>query len=642
MCGIAGAVGRIDDAIRLAVAAMTDAQAHRGPDAEGYWEDIASDGTGVALGHRRLSILDLSHAADQPMIDQVTGHALCFNGEIYNFRTLRGELSKGCQEFETESDTEVLLRACTLWGEKALARLRGMFAFAHWDPARRCLLLARDRLGIKPLYTVRLNRPGGPCLLFASELRALLASGLVERRLDPLGLDTYLWNGFTVAPSTMIRLVKLLEPATYALVDPAEPQPNIRKYWQLPHAGIRNSADSELAAQMTDAVRLHLAADVPLGVFLSGGVDSSAVAALAAQSGAGAIQTFNVAFDEVEYDESDHARAVASELGTDHHEIRLSERIFRDQLGDALGALDQPTFDALNTYFVSRAAREAGITVALAGTGGDEMFGGYRSFSELPRAQWWSRRLGFVPESLWRATNRRVGQWFARSRGKVPPQTRWGKLADVLATRGQVVPLYQVFYALFTEEFRAELRAAPGAGAADHGLPLCRFRDLECSSRAGPLLHTISLLEMTLFLGERLLRDTDAASMAVGLEVRVPLLDHCVVEALSGIHPVDRFQPLGRKKLLRELALSQLRPKTFERPKAGFVLPIEKWCRQLLRDEVATTLGDADLCTSVGLTPSAVNRLWNSFQAGAPGLYWSRIWALFVLLDWCRRQKVHL
>jgi asparagine synthase (glutamine-hydrolysing) len=639
MCGIAGAVGFVDPEVRAAVRAMTEAERHRGPDADGYWEDVGPDGLGVALGHRRLSIIDLSTAANQPMVDAATGHVLAFNGEIYNFASLREELADG-PPFATRSDSEALLRACARWGVEALPRLRGMFAFAHWDPEGRRLLLARDRLGVKPLYYARVTRPGGrACLLFASEVRALLASGLVERRLDPVGLETYLWNGFVVGPATAVRGVRALAPGGALVLDPADPDPKERRFWRLPSAMGPARDREELRAALLEAVRLRLVADVPLGVFLSGGIDSSAVAALAVRGGAPSVRTFTVSFEEAAFDESPHARAVAQALGTTHQEIPLSERVFQARLGDALDCLDQPTFDAINTYFVSRAAREAGITVALAGTGGDEVFGGYRSYAEIPQALRVSRALRGVPEPWLRAAARAALAVAGGRGGAVAPQTRWGKLGDVLASRGDRLRLYQVFYELFTEEFRAELRRER-TGETVAGLPSERFAELRQATAGEPLLHAISMLELAMFTGERLLRDTDAASMAVALEVRVPLLDHEVVEAAGAVAEAARFQPLGRKQLLRDLALEGLDPKLFERPKSGFVLPIERWCRQLLREEVGATLEDAGLCAAVGLDPEAVSRLWRAFQKGAPGLYWSRVWALFVLLRWCRSHRV--
>jgi asparagine synthase (glutamine-hydrolysing) len=324
-----------------------------------------------------------------------------------------------------------------------------------------------------------------------------------------------------------------------------------------------------------------------------------------------------------------------------HHDIRVTERDFRDQLGGALRSLDQPTFDAINTYFVSEAVRKAGITVALAGTGGDEIFGGYRSFIDVPKAARIARRLRGVPERVLRAaacgfTRMKLGRF-----GEVPPQTRWGKLGDMLATRGRLVEAYQVSYGLFTEDVHATMLGGEN-GSPGYGLPRGRAQELTALISGSSSLHAMSTLELSSYIGERLLRDTDAASMAVSLEVRVPLLDHAVVECAAAIEPDARFHPLGRKMLLRRLAMPKLDPALFDRPKSGFVLPIEGWCRRMLKDEVAAMLADAGLCASVGFDPDAVGRLWRSFEAGAPGMYWSRIWAIYVLLWWCREYQVAL
>ena len=644
MCGIAGAVGGVDARVRSAVRSMSDAQAHRGPDADGFFENAdPGSGLGVALGHRRLSIIDLRAASNQPMRDPASGCVLIFNGEIYNYRELRAELEGRGSRFATESDTEVLLQAFVQWGAECVGRLRGMFAFAVWDPRTRRLFLARDRVGIKPIYYARVERSGAaPVLLFASELRALLASELLERRLDPVALSTYLWNGFVVGPQTAIRGVRLLPPGTSLTVDVDGAKAEERRYWELPSARPGATRPEELGEALAEAVRIRLVADVPLGIFLSGGVDSSAVARLAVAASSGRVKTFTIAFEEAEFDESEHARRVAETLGTEHCEIRLAERRFRDELPAALASLDQPTFDAINTWFVSRATREAGVTVALAGTGGDELFGGYRSFADLPRAQAWSRRLAWLPEpwlrhAAWLSVGAVLG-----GRGAVPPQTRWGKLGDVLATRGDLVRLYQASYALFTESFAEALRARLGDADVQAGLPRSRLDELRARTRDEPLLHAISMLELTLFLGERLLRDTDVASMAASLEVRVPLVDHVVIERLAGVDLRERFEPLGRKQLLRTLGLWGVDPRLFDRPKSGFVLPIERWCRMSLRDEVQATLDDRALCAAAGLDPAAVARLWTAFSGGAPGIYWSRVWAIFVLLRWCAAHRASM
>jgi len=645
MCGVAGAIGVINPAVKAAVQRMSFAQKHRGPDDNGYWQSQAEPTfSGACFAFRRLAIIDLSVDGHQPMVDHESGHVIEFNGEIYNFQELRQELEELGVRFRSKSDTEVLLKGYRQWGLEVLRRLRGMYAFAIWDAVQRRVIIARDRLGIKPLYVCNIDQPGDQStLLFASELRSLLDSGLIQRRLNPDALQSFLWNGFVVGPDTMIEGVRLLPAGCVAIVDPANGRCELQRYWQLPKESSEIRGIDRLREELRTSIQQHLLSDVPLGVFLSGGVDSSAMTALAVDVvGAGeGVQTFNISFDEAKFDESQHARAVADALGTRHHDIRVTERHFKDHLSDALHSLDQPTFDAINTYFVSRAVREAGITVALAGTGGDEIFGGYRSFIDVPKAARTAARLSRTPERLLRA----AAGGFARVKlgrfGETPPQTRWGKLGDILATRGRLVDVYQVSYGLFTQEVHAALLGDHEASLR-YGLPRGRAHELSAMIADASPLHAMSTLELSNYIGERLLRDTDTASMAVSLEVRVPLLDHVVVEAAAAVNAADRFHPLGRKLLLRRLAMPNLDPALFDRPKSGFVLPIEAWCRQMLKAEVAAMLADRDLCASVGLDHEAVGRLWRSFEAGAPGMYWSRVWAIFVLLWWCREHRVSL
>jgi len=641
MCGIAGAIGQIDSEILEAVRRMSAAQFHRGPDSSGFWRsDPTDNGVGVVLAHRRLAIIDLSEDGHQPMADPATGNVIVFNGEIYDFQELRRELQEDGASFRSRSDTEVILKAYTRWGVDSMRRLRGMFAFALWDAARGTLLLARDRLGIKPLYLSSVTRAGGErTLLFASEVRALLASNLLEREIDPVGLASYLWNGFVIGPNTIVRGVELLPAATWAVADSDGTLRTPRRYWQLPASGRSPATKDDLKEQLTAAVRMHLISDVPLGIFLSGGIDSSAIAALAVRSASAGVRTFNIGFDESEYDESEHARGVARALGTEHHELRLTKETFGRQAYDALASLDQPTFDGINTYFVSRAVREAGLTVALAGTGGDELFGGYRSFHDVPWAAGWSRRLALLPPQLLRRFANTVTR-AATFPSDMPPQTRWGKLGDALAARGDMLDTYQVSYALFSSDFARELVKAHSNGDLRMGLPTNVAQELGQLIAGRHPLQAISMLELRCFLGERLLRDTDTASMASSLEVRVPFLDHEVVEAASALDDVERFEPLGRKQVVREIALGDLDGAIFERPKSGFVLPIARWARDVLRNEMTAAFGDRGFCEAAGLDAGAVGRLWSAFLGGAPGLYWSRVWAVYVLGWWCRENRV--
>jgi asparagine synthase (glutamine-hydrolysing) len=632
-------MGRVDASVIEALKRADSAQVHRGPDDAGFWSDGARR---VALAHRRLSIIDLSALGHQPMVDDRTGCVLVFNGEVYNFRELREELTQRGHAFASRTDTEVVLAAFVEWGTACFERFRGMFAIGVWDPRDRTLTLARDRLGIKPLYVFETNVDGEKTVLFASELRALLASGYVDRTIDPTALASYLWNGFVFGPNTIIRNVRLLEAGTTVRFSVDEGELGTpRPFWSLPRrsSGVPTSVAS-MESSLASAVRERLIADVPVGIFLSGGIDSSAVAAMAARAAPGNVHTFNIGFDEEEFDESHHARAVARALGTEHREIRLREQQFREQLPDAFGAIDQPTFDALNTYMVSRAVREAGITVALAGTGGDELFGGYSTFVDLPAARPVAQRLRRVPEFVLRAAASAAVRVKMGRYGSLPPQTRWGKLGDVLSTRGDLAELYQASYCLFTRSTQRRLMPDVEHAGCRSGIPEDRWDGFRASIDGVEELEAVSKLELQAYITERLLRDTDASSMAVSLEVRVPLLDHQFVEAVMSADPAVRFTPIRTKMLLRHLALRDLDPSLFDRPKSGFVMPFERWCRAGLREDVESVIRDRRLCQSVGLDPDMVASVFESVMARAPGFYWSRLWALYVLLRWCQTHAV--
>lgn len=623
---------------------MSAALVHRGPDAAGTWESPPGErGSGVLLAHRRLSILDLSPSGAQPMIDPVTGHVLVYNGEVYNFAELRQQLTSAGQKLESSGDTAVILRCLGLQGSGALKSFRGMFAFACWDQQRRRLLMARDALGIKPLYIVRSGDPDqGWSIAFASELRALLASGLLGKpRLDPIGSASYAWNGFVVGPGSIVAGVDLLSPGR--LIEFAETGEEIQAadYWSIPERPSNATmSEAEVADVLEEGLRLHLSSDVPLAVLLSSGVDSSAVANLAQRANRSPIHTFTLAFEEQELNEGPIARKIAAAIGTEHSEVVLSEGNFVDTLDQALDSLDQPTFDGLNAYVVSRAIRDAGFKVALSGTGGDELFGGYNSFRELPMLYRAARLAGFVPRRLQVSLASAATRKFRTARHGVAPQTRWAKLPEMVRHGDDLLSLYQLAYALFLPDFQRELLAHDFATPLPRGLPLDMQDKIGAQTHARSPLSAISVMEQRLFLGERLLRDNDVASMASSLEQRVPLVDQVLFESIDRLPDAVRYHPLGRKQLLRTIGLRGLEPSLFERPKSGFVLPFDRWIRRGLKSAMDEVLRDPAAIAPTGLSPTVVERLWGAFLEGAPGIYWSRVWAIYVLVRWCHRHQV--
>jgi asparagine synthase (glutamine-hydrolysing) len=644
MCGIAGIMGRLDEPNLAALERMSEAMVHRGPDDSGTWVSTPdSRGWGTLLGFRRLSILDLSPAGAQPMVDPVTGHVVVFNGEIYNFVDLRRRLVAEGRELGSTGDTAVMLRALGLHGPTALSWFRGMFAFACWDPKARRLLLARDALGIKPLYLARSSDPdAGWSLAFASELRALLASGLLGTpHLDPQAVASSLWNGFVIGPVTAVKGVELLWPGHLVEFDGAGKELRHQDFWHIPARPPDPIMDEDgLAAILEEGLKLHLASDVPLAVLLSGGVDSSAVANLAQRAARSPIHTFTLAFEEHELNEGPIARRIAAAIGTQHHEVVLTEKGFVENLETAVDSLDQPTFDGLNAYYISRAIRAAGFTVAISGTGGDELFGGYTSYRDLPVLHRWSGRAACVPRSLQTAAAT-LATWPLRRSGKtIPPQTRWAKLPDMVRYGDDLVALYQLAYALFLPGFQHELLAKGFAEALADGLPVAMRQRIIAESRGRTPLSAIAVMEQRLFLGERLLRDNDVASMASSLEQRVPLVDQILFESVDRLPERARYRPLGKKAMLRRIGLRGLDPALFERPKSGFVLPFDRWIRRGLKDAMDQTLRDPQAIAPVGLDPAAVERLWRAFLDGAPGIYWSRVWSVYILIRWCHCNRV--
>ena len=648
VCGIAGIIGRITENNRQAVRRMSTALAHRGPNGEGFFESsLHGDGNGVLLAHRRLSVLDLSDAAAQPMTDAVQrAHTIVFNGEVYNYGDLRAKMQAQGHAFTSSGDTEVLLRLLATSGPAAVGNLRGMFAFAHWNEARSELNLARDPMGMKPLYVCRnpdVSEARKWSVIFASEVRAILASRLLHTpRLSRKATASFVWNGFVPGPETIVEGIELLPAGKIVTLDLHGQERAVGSFSQISRADAPKDADlEEVRAALHESVYTHLSSDVPLGVFLSGGIDSSSVANMASRAARAPIATFTLTFAEREYDEGPFAREIANAIGSRHNEIMLTEHTFISTLDAAMESMDQPTFDGLNSFYISQAVREAGITVALLGTGGDELFGGYRSFRDLSRFQKVANMLKWLPKEARLGLARVVARLADGKSDGVGTQARWAKLPNMMDCADDIVQLYQLAYALFLPQFQnALLGMASERNCVESGLPIGLRKELEREVVGRSALSSLGILEHRIFLGERVLRDTDAASMAVSLETRLPLVDANVVDVVTRLPDRVRFAPLGRKQALRDIGLEGLNPELFERPKRGFQMPFDRWIRQRLGGEMDSVMRDKQLCESIGLDGNTVGLLWRSFQDGNNGVYWSRVWAIYVLLRWCDRHAI--
>lgn len=623
MCGIFGVVtDRSRDEISEAVARGVRSLAHRGPDDEGI-EYATAGGLTVAFGHRRLSILDLSPAGHQPMIDGRNGNLLTYNGEVFNFRGVRRELEGRGLRFESESDTEVILKGFGEFGANAIESWRGMFAFGFWDAGRRRLTLVRDRLGIKPLYYFH----DGGTLVFASEARALLASGLVERRLSEAALDGYLGFGSVQQPLTAIEGVYEVLPGHILTFEGGRIES--APYWELRagegRAAGEQEAVDEVRAVLEDSVRLRLVSDVPVGAFLSGGIDSSAVVALMRRATGGEIRTFSVCFREEEFSERQHAERVARQYGTSHTSVMVTEDEILSALPQALAAMDQPSIDGINTWIVSEATARSGLKVAVSGLGGDEVFAGYGYFRTIARDEYLRAQVGQVPAGLRRAA--------ATAISAVSSGHRAGKLSALLRSSHLGEHAVHLHRRLFTGDQRVDLLLRPQTVSSE-SLDRWTGRQLENCIAADPV-NQASALDLGGYLSNTLLRDTDAMSMSHGLEVRVPLIDHLVVEkvlALPGVLKLRRETP----KWLLVRAAGDLPDEIVHRPKRGFELPFRIWLTGPLRDRVAGAVESTRMHEL--FRKDALIDLWRGFEQGR--VTWSRLWSIVVLDDWMRRNNI--
>lgn len=598
---------------------MNESMAHRGPNASGcFIQDL------VALGHRRLSVIDTSVSANQPLTDNSGRYTIVFNGEIYNYLSIKSRLSD--YHFNTTSDTEVLLAAYAKWGIECLQFLKGMFAFAVWDKVERDLTIVRDRMGVKPVYYYLDEER----LIFASEVRAIVATGYVPKRVNNRALLEYFSYQSVSSPLCMIEGINQLEAGSYLKVKKGKAE-SIR-YWNICDVGSGQKYDnikeikSRIKELLTQSVSSRLVSDVPVGAFLSGGIDSSAVVALMAEAGSGRPSTFNISFSEKEFDESKYAEIIASKYNTRHIRIQLSATALLDELDNALSAMDIPSGDGINSYVVSKAIKKERITVALSGIGGDELFAGYPFFDKFKKLQakkkLWkmgapARELIAVGMNLGSASNKRF------------------RTQQLLRTQmPDIEYIYPQFRKLLSNRIQRDLLRLPefGMTALEESLFL-RRDDLHQL----PLLSQISAAEYMGYTQNTLLKDADQMSMAVALEIREPFFDTDLVEYVLGIP--DKFkQPAYPKSLLVESLKPRLPDEIVFRKKQGFVFPWDAWMRNELRMFCAEHINH--MSERPFIHRDKLQQYWKRFLGNDHSVRWVDIWVFVVLEYWLQKNEI--
>ncbi len=643
MCGLCGFMAPAADlsaeAVAAAVTAMAETLVHRGPDDGGVWVDTAA---GIALGHRRLAILDLSPQGHQPMVSACGRYVLAYNGEIYNFETLRRALD-GEVQWRGHSDTEVLLAALARRGTAAtLADLNGMFAFALWDRRERRLTLARDRLGEKPLYY---GWQGGR-FLFGSELKALIAHPGWASDIDRDALAAYLRLGYVPAPHAIWQGIAKLPPGTWLTLDAGRTEPRLHSYWSAraaveqglahPFAGSEDEALDALERLLKDAIGLRMRADVPLGAFLSGGIDSSTVVALMQAQSSRPVRTFTIGFREAGYNEAEDARRIAEHLGTEHTELYVTARDGLATIPSLPHLWDEPFADAsqVPTLLVSRMARRS-VTVCLSGDGGDELFGGYSRYL-WTRDTW--RRIGWLPPALRRALAGAVtavspGAWnrllapFGRllpgPLAIANPGERLHKAVDIL-TGDSPEALYLRMLSHWQDPAALVIGATEPPGV---------LTDPRLRPRTTDITETMMFADSVLYLPDDILVKLDRASMGVSLESRVPLLDHRVYEFAWTLPLAWKVRGRRGKLPLRRLLTRHVPPELIERPKMGFGVPIEHWLRGPLRDWAEAQLDPARLAREGILRPAPIRARWAEHLSGRRNWAYP-LWNLLMFQAW--------
>lgn len=623
MCGINGIYSGVLNDRREVVSKMNQQLKHRGPDADGIFED-----EDVLLGHTRLKIIDLSDSANQPMHCAFDRYILVFNGEIYNYKDLRAELSD--YPFKTKSDTEVILAAFHKYGDDAISKLDGQFAFAIWDKEKKELILARDRVGIKSIYYKQSN----DYLIFSSEIRPIIASKIFSPKLDQEALVDYLRYQTVHAPRTIIEEVKQLMPGFYFKI--SDDESSLIQYWDsrsdyddLGEYRSKEETEKKVRSLFTESVQKRLIADVPFGAFLSGGIDSSLVVGVMSQILDNPVRTFNVNFDESEFSEAKYARIISKKFRTEHTEINLKPNDFLSIIPDAMDDMDHPSGDGFNTWLVSKVTKEAGITMALSGLGGDELFGGYPIFK---------RYLNLLDQKWILSFPIQIRRAIASILKKVKPGTSSEKIARIL--NQELFDLENIYQfdrqVLLDDQVESLLNRK--------SLPIKSVFDIvhknvgfESDGYVLSPLSRVSWAEMNTYMQNVLLRDADQMSMAHSLEIRVPFLDHRLIEFMMGVRDEIKY-PTSPKKLLVDSFADLLPKEIVNREKMGFVFPWEHWLKNELSGFVATGLNK--LKNRTEFNSEAIELLWTQFKNGNPRVSWSRIWPMVVLGNWLEKNGI--
>ncbi|OLB60622.1 MAG: asparagine synthase (glutamine-hydrolyzing) [Acidobacteria bacterium 13_2_20CM_2_66_4] len=618
MCGITGKFSYggapIDPEL---LTAMTDAVTHRGPDAAGYYL-----GDGIGLGHRRLSIIDLS-TGDQPLTNEDRTVWVVFNGEIYNFHEVRRELEAAGHRFCTRSDTEVIVHGYEEWGDECVSRFGGMFAFALWDVRRRRLMLARDRLGVKPLYFARL--PNG--LVFGSEIKSLLQDESVPREWRADALDAYLTLEYIPGPATIYEHVEKLPPGHVLIAEGGEVR--LRQYWDLRFTGDGDAGREDeylerLDALLRDSVRMRLISDVPIGAFLSGGIDSSTVVAYMVETSDAPVVTTSVGFAERAFDELEHARVVAEHLGCEHHPVVANPDV-RDLLPKLAWHFDEPFADpsAVPTYYVSAAARER-VTVALSGDGGDELWAGYARHRV---EQWEARVRGWL------------GPWVSRIAGHVgrqlPRGIKGARAIGHLALSPDDACAHKHAYDIFEADRKAALYTADFKRALRGADPFATFRAAWNACGSPDPLDRALYVDVKTYMLDDILTKVDRMSMAVSLETREPLLDHRLLEFAATVPTSLKLRGNRGKYLLRRVLERRVPRAILERPKQGFEPPTGEWLCGPLAEMTGDLLLDGRLHRRGLFRRDQIERMWGEHRTGRRD-HRERLWTLVMLELWFR------